>query len=393
MGAAVSPFVLASISVFLYTFLFIVSFYYFWTLQSLKQAHSICPKHGIRGRYDDTKIIFFGTLAISSFLDIPLFVGCLLEGGPTDCEWEDPAYPVLWCLHLIALCGYAFSTSIPSVLWSDIIKQKDGKLFNSQSPPDFIKLFFKGAIFLYALLEVITCVVVAASFDAYNSDVFYSTVFYEVSTACEPLILLSVAGVCLFCGINLQIHLFRVQFYTQDLFKVLFKINFVMFILTTTQILRAFLVLTLVTRMYGDSVVPVNYGTWLLGTRWFPHIFCSLFLANEMRQSTRNNAQNSEYACLDVSTSSVVFPINGDEISDRESSNAEDFGNRKSDLEWSFSGSALMGGLWWRGSQSSAHSSESSLSTQYLVLNSAFDDHQRMPSVTLRDASFDRRLT
>jgi len=84
MGTALStPFNLALISLVLYVVLFAVSFYYFWTLRSKVITRSQSSSKQIRGRYDDTKIIFFGALAASSLLDIPLFIGCLIEGGPT----------------------------------------------------------------------------------------------------------------------------------------------------------------------------------------------------------------------------------------------------------------------------------------------------------------------
>ena len=175
-----------------------------------------------------------------------------------------------------------------------------------------------------------------------------------------------------------------------------------MLILTTTQLLRALFVITLVTKTYGDDFVTVSYDVWLVCTRWFPHILCSLLLINEMRQSTRNNSQASEYAVIDISTSSLILPINDDDVSDSsESFNGNKITNVstdfKSDLGWSFSDTSssaaggLLGRLKWGGSQTSLQSSEgSNLSTQYLVLHQAFTERARLHSNTLRDASLDK---
>jgi hypothetical protein len=150
--------VLAAISIVLYSSLAVTCAYFFRKFQLLREQGSDCEAatQGLlrwgglslrsssnNGKFDDQKLLFFLVLAVSAMLDVPLYIGCIATGGPTDCEWDGLAYPILWCMHLIACTGYALSIILPAVLWSDILESKDGRIFLSKYPVDPTKRFFQ----------------------------------------------------------------------------------------------------------------------------------------------------------------------------------------------------------------------------------------------------------
>lgn len=146
-------FSLAVVSTLLYASLAGVSTYYYFKFKFKRSNESggdgllwggLSLRSANMARFDEQKILFFLVLAVSASLDIPLFVACAAEGGPSQCEWDGVVYSLCWCLHLAATCGYMLSIILPAVLWHDIINRKDGKVWRSKYPVDCTKRFFQG---------------------------------------------------------------------------------------------------------------------------------------------------------------------------------------------------------------------------------------------------------
>ena len=94
----------ASISLVLYGCLSLCSMYYFFLLR-YKQSKRIGSNQKDREVGTSSKIVFFGVLAFSSGCDIPLYVACLANCAPPECEWNDQIYQVCWSMHLFSsLC-------------------------------------------------------------------------------------------------------------------------------------------------------------------------------------------------------------------------------------------------------------------------------------------------
>lgn len=208
-------------------------------------VHSEFDSQISRGKYDDTKMLFFAVLALSAIFDTPFFIGCIYENGPTDCEWDNESFTVCWALHILALCGYAFCVGIPSVLWSDIIADKDGLLFFSKQRHTFIKTFFLCSIGCYVLLQVAGVIAILITFHSNDSSSLNNNTFYGVSSIAEPIIMSMISGGCLWSGFRLQRYVYRAQLKSEKLLKLLFHLNFIMFLITFTYLFRAFLVITL----------------------------------------------------------------------------------------------------------------------------------------------------
>jgi len=104
----------ASLSICFYGSLCLIStfFYATYTLRKFEK----------RGLYDDSKRFFLGVLALSSVADLPLYIVCIVKGGPYQCEWKDISYYITWFLQLLSLSGFCLILVIPSVLWADVMK-------------------------------------------------------------------------------------------------------------------------------------------------------------------------------------------------------------------------------------------------------------------------------
>ena len=241
------------------------------------------------GRYGTPKVVFFVVLCISAILDIPLFVGCIVQGGPTDCEWNSPSYIVFWLFHLVATCGYIYAIITPPILWSDIIQQRDGNLWNSAYPADSTKIFFRVVYVLFCLNEFITLVGSTMYQNPDNQAAYTKSNSLGAITDCfTPVITTVVTVGCLWSGIVLQRHVVSVGLRGSTQFRIFVRLNITMFIIIVTYIMRSLLVLTLFEDMPHEYVrffhpMRKNFFLWLLWTRWLPCIFCSFCLMNEMR--------------------------------------------------------------------------------------------------------------
>ncbi len=276
---------IASVSVLLYAALAITSAYYYLKFRHIIKMKNSNP-HCDYGRYDEPKIIFFLVLLICATLDLPMYIGCLAEGGPTDCEWDSVTYPIFWSMHLLALCGYAFSIVTPPVLWSDIINQKDGKLWFSAYPMDGTKWFFQIALFCFWSVMSITVLLVILFYHVSDHKKFtQSSVLNAVSSIMEPALTFLISAGCLYCGVRLQQYVMRVKLEGAKEIRFLFHLNVTLLIILATYLSRSLMVLRLFSWMSPayTRAFSCSYFVWMLVTRWLPYIFCSFCLINEMR--------------------------------------------------------------------------------------------------------------
>lgn len=273
---------MAIASIGLYSSLALVCFYHarkFWDPETKKLR---------TGRYVAPKFVFFVVLGCAAVMDLPTFLTCFGKYGPSSCEWNDSSYAFCWCCHLIGTCGQQFAVITPSILWSDIIQQKDGNFWNSASQLDSVKIFFRVIFVSYCSAIFVTVIGVIAYSKASDEDAFTQSNAIGVMSNCLiPLMLFSTAFGCLYCGIRLQRHVVNVQLATATQRKFLLQLNFLMILITISYGIRAVLVLSLFDYMpnsYKDFFDPVGYYPfWLPLTQWLPYVFCSFCLVANMR--------------------------------------------------------------------------------------------------------------
>ena len=298
--------IIALCSVCFYSLLSLVSAYYFWKFRNIQLAS---PSHDSYymskfGRYDTCKVSFFFVLMLASAMDVPLYIGCVAMGGPHDCEWDTLSYAIAWFLHLIAVCGYAYTIMVPCILWSDIINNKDGKLFQSQFPVDPTKRFFQVSLILYLLNTTVDLIAGAVSYRVHDHNHYTEhDIIDTIVTVTEPLIIFSITVGCFWCGLKLQKYVMRAKLGFQTEMKFLLHLNIPMLVIMCTYLARALLVLRLVDffpKSYREGM-STSYLVWIISTRWLPYIFCSLVLVMMMRFSgqevaARHNKHNSQIA-------------------------------------------------------------------------------------------------
>eukprot|EP01039_Chlorochromonas_danica_P011668 gene11669-13081_t len=281
--------VLAVISLLLYCSLAGVSAFYFFKFRAitLENPHSSSYYRTI-GKYDEPKVLFFLVLTIAAILDIPMYTGCLIHGGPVDCEWNTPTYPVFWVFHLLAVCGYAFSITIPCVMWSDMINRKDGKLFFSAFTYDSTKRFFQVCIVFYLINTVVDLLAVIIAFRVSDHAHFQDrNIVDAVCTLIEPMLIFLIACGCLWCGVRLQSHVVQAKLNLSAVIRVLFYLNITMFIICASYLVRGVFILRFVYFLPDEYEVAFEmpFSIWLLCTRWIPYVFCSFCLIASMRSS------------------------------------------------------------------------------------------------------------
>ena len=337
---------LAYVSIFLYLSLVITCFYFaqsFWDFQTGELRG---------GRYATPKFVFFVVLGLSAMFDIPLFVGCIVQDGPVDCEWNSPSYVTFWLFHVFATCGYAYAIITPPILWSDIIQGKDGNLWNSAYPVDSTKMFFRIVFSLFCLNELVT-IIGAGMYQNPNHQADYtkSNAIGSISEAFSPIITTTVTVGCLWSGIALQRHVVSVGLRGSTQFKILAQLNITMLIIAVTYIMRSLLVLCLYDPMPYEYVrlfhpLRSSFFLWLLWTRWLPCVFCSFCLVHEMRfkSAGTQNAPGSAPASPGTMTQGLLQPgergssiINNPRSSVRRTQSAESGRSNDSALEETYS--------------------------------------------------------
>jgi hypothetical protein len=138
----------AWISLCLYFLLFACSLYFYMKLSKFNASNSptlraatLGPRARFEKEMNKSKQIFFCLIAISALFDMPYYLGCIVDSGPKDCEWDNDSFTIVWSVHLIASTGYAIAMGIPLFLWSDIVNGRDGAIWGSIFRPDFAKLY------------------------------------------------------------------------------------------------------------------------------------------------------------------------------------------------------------------------------------------------------------
>lgn len=234
-------------------------------------------------------------------LELPTFLACIGKGGPSACYWdEDGTHDVLWCLHLVATCGFLYSITSTAILWSDIIQQKDGNVFFSRSPLDWTKVFFRAAWLSYCLCVVVTMVAVMIEECSHEGSTAHahSHEIGAVAYCIWPIVLLLITSGCFLSGWRLQQHVLRVQMDKSALGKVLFNVNATLLLICSSYAVRALLLLSLYSPMpelYADQFASTyHYCIWVPVTQWLPYWFCSCCLVEQMRhRGTGRGGQHS----------------------------------------------------------------------------------------------------
>jgi hypothetical protein len=275
-------FAAAFVSIFLYLSLAITCFYFANKFYD-RETSSLRG-----GRYALPKFIFFVVLGCSTLFDLPSFIGCVAHGGPSSCVWNDTSYAFCWCCHLVATCGYSFAIITPSILWSDIVQQKDGYFLNSASPLDSIKIFFRISYFLYCAVILMTIIGVAMYSRSSNEAQYSnSNAVGAVGNCLTPILLFVITLGCVYSGRVLADYIRNVQLGSATQIKIIRKLNFTMMLIATTYGVRAMLVLSLYGQMptaYINAFKPArDYPVWLFLTQWLPYVLCSFSLVNSMR--------------------------------------------------------------------------------------------------------------
>ena len=290
-----SPILIATLSLVLYTYLLVTCFYHYcqYTSDSVDKG---------KGQFHNSKRAFFFILAISSALDLPAYVGCVIHNGPPNCQWNSVTYSFCWIFHLLALVGYAMSLGIPLFLWSDIYHGRDGNLFRFSQYSDFTKPFLHISIVCYFSVQLMTICALLFSSDLQNPDNFHNHPLNVLAKVLDPILILLISAIWLFTGIRLQLYVVNVCFRPLYEKRILFVINTVMFTVLCSYLLRA----TMIISLFLDShhIEALNelgrsYTLWVIFTRWVPNIFCSLVLVHLLHRPVDASSATSESLLLD----------------------------------------------------------------------------------------------
>lgn len=277
-----NSFITACISIPLYLSLAITAFYYafkFW---------AVVKGNVEGGLYGTPKFVFFVVLGISAVLDLPTFLTCAGKGGPNECIWDHSTYAIVWCFHLIATCGYLYCVITPSILWSDIIQLKDGNFWNSASPLDGTKIFFRVSYVLYCCV-IFTDVLGVILYSKSSNEAQYSNsnAVGAINNCLMPIMLVVITFGCFWSGLRLRQYVMNVQLGNEIQIRILMKLNFTMFMICASYTARAIFVLSLYEGIPADYQRAIKifwpYSIWVPLTQWIPFVACSFCLVNEMR--------------------------------------------------------------------------------------------------------------
>eukprot|EP01032_Pedospumella_encystans_P012940 gene12940-14931_t len=176
-----------------------------------------------------------------------------------------------------------------AILWSDVLQQKDGNFFNTAHPLDKMKFRFRVAIVAYFLIVIVTLLVVfiLEGAEGHSSSHDHSHGIGAVSYCLVPAILVLITTGCFSAGLRLQAHVISAQIDSVMLKKIMFKLNTTLFCIFASYIIRALMLLSLYSRIpsgYSDTFkVTWHYSIWVPLTQWFPYIFCSFCLVDQMK--------------------------------------------------------------------------------------------------------------
>lgn len=283
-------FIVSGISITLYSTVAIISFYYFlkfFRIVNNTAKDTTKPPNYLQsiGRFDEVKRNFFLILFISSCLEVPLYIGCLVVDGASECDWPSPSALVFWFFHLIALCGFIVCIIIPCVLWSDMINKKDGKLINSSFPYDPIKQFFRLSIVLYSLNIFINMLVCCIYYRLSDRNNYEDAPTYTICALIESILSVFIAIGCFYCAFKLQSYVIQAKLRINVELKFLFTLNILLFIILLALLGRGIVILGISAFDPATFNSGLSYTIFTLISRWLPDVFCQLSLIYIMRYS------------------------------------------------------------------------------------------------------------
>jgi hypothetical protein len=282
----------ASVSIVLYCSLFAICAHY-----CCKFSDAV---RGGGGPYGKVKFLFFLVLAGCCLLELPMFIGCVADVGPGRCMWdEDQTHDFAWGCHIVASCGYMYTVISTAILWSDVVQKKDGFLFNSAYPLDITKRFFRILYAVYCTIVFCTVVFVAVHNSSSHkkeskAERDHARQIQAINYVVIPFMLVLITLGCFVTGLQLRSFLIKVQLDIAVLRKVLLRLNWTLFLICSSYLIRALLVLSRYkhgpTRFRGDLEETWHYVIWVPITQWFPYLLCSLFLVGQMKAKTGGTA-------------------------------------------------------------------------------------------------------
>ncbi len=286
--------VVAVISTFLFSFLSLASLRHYINLtpdsRTSEDDLNIDPSFK---RYNYNARIFFLVLTVSAALDVPLFVGCIITGGPEDCVYDNSSYSITWICHLLALVGYFLCLSIPLFLWSEILNGRDGYLFRL-SQPNLSKTGIQCALLFYMIVIFIEVVTVFLAIDKTKPTSYLNDPVNILTRCVEAIFYAIIALLWLAAGIRLQLVMRRVVTHRDDELKVMVYVNVVMLAVASSYLLRALLIMALFSRSNDGILFSDDYfSAWVFCTRWLPYVACPFLLTSVMRLSSADGRRNN----------------------------------------------------------------------------------------------------
>lgn len=285
------------LSIVFYGFVALNSLYYYSKFISIEKANEgvslgIYYRNNI-GQYDEVKKTFFLILTCSCLLEIPTYIGCLINDGPGDCEWNEISFVFTWFLHCIALCGYALCIVIPPVLWSDMINKRDGKLFYSSFPYDNIKQWFRLLLILYWIVFIINIIATMVLDRISDPLYFYNLRSYKICAVMDSILVCLLSIGCLYCGVKLQIYVRKAKLHRSLEMKFLLSLNIILSMIVLSLLGRAVLVIQFASFIPRGYQHPTNYFTFIIVSRWLPDVLCQFCLILTMRTPSSEIAKRT----------------------------------------------------------------------------------------------------
>ncbi len=338
------PQVVALISLLLYSSLALVAGRYylkFVRLRITRSSHSSPQQSKVL--YDGPKEWFFLVLTITALIDIPLPIGCLYEGGPQDCEWDNLSYPIGWYLHMIAIVGYAYTIMVPCILWNDIMTGGNGYLFPTSftscfsslslittssshtTSPSPLKIFLRILMIGYIFNTVSDVISGIITFRVHNHSYYSTNIEYNISVIIEVILICCITIACFISGMRLHAFVIKQEqllypkqttlaslpvttssamglgsiFATRKVeerpkaattvkaHRIMLYLNLPMAVIMITYMIRGVFELRLVSWMppaYIDTF-RCSFIIWTFVAKWLPYGCCSFVLIWIMRMS------------------------------------------------------------------------------------------------------------
>lgn len=231
------------------------------------------------------KRVFFVVLAISALMDAPFYIACAWIGKDNECFWTSPAHSSMWCLHLLAMCGYTYCLGIPLTLIDEIAHGLSAKCCNLLDG-DLTIIFCRCCTFLYIIVQVTTIIAIIAT----GKEDFRNLEYSNVANILESIVVLMTALGWFFVGLRLQSRIKKFQFSPIARKKLIWTVNIIMLTITINYFIRSLLLfLKGFKTEHHDAILTIGkncpYFVWVACTRWSPYVFSSHLLLYVMQQA------------------------------------------------------------------------------------------------------------